>query len=171
VVEEFGIVVVGFGSPHGDDRAGWEVVERLDRRSEGWRESSRSAAQSLRVASKRARVVRVREGTQLIQELEGRRRLIVVDACRSGGPVGTISRFCWPDPRIRAHHDRSTHEIGLCSALELAEQLGKLPQYVEVFGIEIGDLEPIGGMSAEVLQAVETLAAVIFSEIDEAVHA
>ncbi len=161
-----GVVVAGFGSPHGDDRAGWEVVERL-----GTRAPLCVAAERGDGAAERVRVVRVREGTQLIHELEGCGRLIVIDACHGSGPVGTISRFRWPDPRIRRHHDRSTHEIGLCSALELAKQLGRLPPEVVVFGIEIGDDEPVGGVSGEVLRAVEELEAVIVAEIGEVVYA
>ena len=107
----------------------------------------------------------------MIHELEGCGRLIVIDACHGSGPVGTISRFRWPDARIRRHHDRSTHEIGLCSALELAKQLGRLPPEVVVFGIEIGDDEPVGGVSGEVLRAVEELEAVIVAEIGEVVYA
>ena len=43
-----GLVVAGFGSPHGDDRAGWEVVERL-----GMRAPLRVAAKRGDVAAKR----------------------------------------------------------------------------------------------------------------------
>ena len=52
-----GVVVAGFGSPHGDDRAGWEVVERL-----GVRDLLCVAAERGDVAANRVRVVRVREG-------------------------------------------------------------------------------------------------------------
>ncbi len=144
------LVVAGFGSPHGDDQAGWKLIARLSRRSE------------LPV-----RLVCVREGTQLIPELTDCNKLIVVDACRGQELVGTISRFCWPDPQIRQHHDRSTHEIGLSSALELATQLGKLPAEVVVFGIEIANEEAVGGISGEVLKAVEELEEVIVGEIRE----
>jgi hydrogenase maturation protease len=160
------VVVAGFGSPNGDDRAGWQLIERL-----GSRVPLRVAAEEGDVADNRVSMVRVRDGTALIHELDGCRKLIVIDACRGSGPVGTISRFRWPDARIRRHHDRSTHEIGVCSALELAEQLGKLPPEVEVFGIEIADDEPMGGIRGEVLQAIEKLAAVIAAELGETVYA
>jgi len=147
-------VVAGFGSPYGDDQAGWTLVARLTRRPE--------------LAT---RAIRVREGTQLIHEFTDCDRLIVVDACRGSGPIGTISRFAWPDSRIRRHHDRSTHEIGLCSALELAKQLGKLPAEVIVFGVEIGNADAVGGISGEVLRAIEELEEIVIGEIGEVVHA
>ena len=152
--DRWDVVVAGFGSPHGDDQAGWKVIARLARQPE-----------------LPARIVPIQEGTQLVDELEGCRKLIVIDACRSSGPVGTISRFRWPDPRIRQHHDHSTHEIGLCNALELAEQLGRIPPHVEVFGIEIR--RPSGDRHDECrgTAAVEELEAIIHAELYEAVHA
>src|SRR5262245_55275322 len=84
-------VVAGFGSPHGDDQAGWRFVGLLARRPDV-----------------RARLVKVTEGTQLIQELNGCRRLIVVDACHGGVRLGAITRLAWPDPRIRQYHNHST---------------------------------------------------------------
>ncbi len=148
------VVVAGFGSPHGDDQAGWQVVATLARR-----------------ADLAARVLSIREGTQLVGELDDCRRLIVIDACRSASQVGTITRFRWPDPRIRRHHNHSTHGIGLCNALELATQLGRLPPDVEVFGIEVCGLNPLAELSCEVEWAVQELAEIILVELCEAVHA
>jgi hydrogenase maturation protease len=144
------VVVAGFGSPHGDDQAGWHVVELLKRRP-----------------NLPARLVTIVEGTQLIDVLPRCRRLIVADACRSGPAIGTVSRFAWPDPRVRQYHNHSTHGVGLCNALELAEQLGYMPPEVEVFGIEIGDVRPLDGMTAEVARAVAALEEVIFCAICE----
>jgi hydrogenase maturation protease len=118
-----------------------------------------------------ARIVSIHEGTQLVDQLDGCRKLIVIDACRSCEPLGTISRFRWPDARIRQHHNHSTHGIGLCNALELAERLERIPREVEVFGIEIRDFQAIGTMSAEVLRAVNKLEAIIHAELSEAIHA
>ena len=148
------IVVAGFGSPHGDDQAGWQVVALLERRPD-----------------LPARFVTITEGTQLVEELDRCRRLIIVDACRSGGSLGTISRFQWPDPRIRQHHNHSTHGIGLCNSLQLAERLGRLPPSVEIFGIEIGKYQPVGQVSAEVLRAIVELEWIILAELCEFVHA
>jgi len=148
------IVVAGFGSPHGDDQAGWQVVASL----------ARQAHQAARFAS-------IREGTQLLGELECCRKLILVDACRSGGQVGTITRFYWPDERVRQHHNHSTHGVGLCRALELAERLGRLPREVEVFGVEISSLNPLADLSCEVKWAVDELTEIILAELCGATHA
>lgn len=147
-------VVAGFGSPHGDDQAGWQVVTVLGRRP-----------------NVPARLVKITEGTQLIDELEGCDRLIVVDACRGGSRVGAITRLEWPDPRVRQYHNHSTHGIGLCNALELAERLGRMPPNVEILGIDIGSYRPPDEISAEVAQAVSELGKIISAELCEKVHA
>ena len=148
------IVVAGFGSPHGDDQAGWQVVALLGRRHD-----------------LPAHLVKITEGTRLIDELDGCRRLIVVDACRGGRQIGSITRLEWPDPRVPQYHNHSTHGIGLCNALELAERLGRMPPNVEVFGIEIGSYRPLDEISAEVAQAVRELGEIISADLRETVDA
>jgi hydrogenase maturation protease len=148
------VVVAGFGSPHGDDQAGWRVVTLLGRRSE-----------------LPAHLVKITEGTQLIDELDGCRRLIVVDACRGVPQVGAITRLQWPDPRVRQYHNHSTHGVGLCNALELAERLERMPPIVEIFGIEIGSYRPLDEISAEVAQAIDELGKIISAELCETIHA
>jgi len=148
------IVIAGFGSPHGDDQVGWQVAARL-------------AVD----AGAAVRILAIREGTQLVSELDSCQRLIVVDACRSMSPLGTITRFRWPDPRIREQHGHSTHGIGLCNALELAARLGRMPADVEVFGIEISGPNPLAEISCEVMSAVDEVVEILRAELSEAVHA
>jgi len=142
------VVVAAFGSPHGDDQAGWQVIDTLQKRTD-----------------LPARIVAIREATELIEELDGCRKLIVVDACCAGDQSGTLSRFEWPDPRIEQQHCHSTHGMGVCAALRLAERLGRLPPCVEIFGIEVRDCEPGHEMSFEVWEAVKELEAVIYAEL------
>ncbi|MEX0613443.1 MAG: hydrogenase maturation protease [Pirellulales bacterium] len=148
------VIVAGFGSPHGDDQAGWQVVALLGRRPD-----------------LPARLVTITEGTQLVDEIERCDGLIIVDACRGGAQIGTVTRLEWPDPRVRQYHNHSTHGIGLCNALELAERLGRMPPNVDVFGIEIGSCRPLDEISAEVVQAVAELVEIISAELCETVHA
>jgi len=148
------VVIAGFGSPHGDDQAGWRVIEALQKRCHF-----------------PARLVTIHEATQLLDELDDCRKLIVIDACRSGEWKGSLTRFEWPDPRIEQHHSHSTHGMGVCGALRLAERLGRLPPEVEVFGIEIAEWEPGREVAFEVLEAVKELDAVIAAALCEAVHA
>jgi hydrogenase maturation protease len=147
-------VVVGVGSPFGDDQAGWRLVEILQRRP-----------------NVPARLKKVGEATQLIDELDGCNKLIIVDACRGVCKMGAVTRLVWPDSRIAKRHSNSTHGVGVCEALQLAERLGRLPAEVEIYGIEVGHCEPGREICFEVLRAVSELEAVIWAELVEAAYA
>src|SRR6478609_604315 len=61
----------------------------------------------------------------------GARRVIVVDAARSGAPAGTIHRFDAAEP-LPAGLGHSTHAFGVADAVELARALGRLPPELTV---------------------------------------
>jgi hydrogenase maturation protease len=152
--EHWATVVAGVGSPFGDDQAGWRIVEMLERRP-----------------NVRARFVKVHDVTELLDALDDCRKLVIVDGCRGVCRVGAVTRLTWPDSRICKRHSHSTHGIGVCDALRLAEQLGRLPPEVVIYGIEVGDCEPGREICLEVLQSVAELEAVIGGELYEAAHA
>jgi hydrogenase maturation protease len=148
------VVVAGFGSPHGDDRVGWRVIELLSR-------GNRCDA----------RLATISDGSQLVPELDSCRKLFIVDGCRSGLSAGSITRLSWPDARIGTLHNRSTHTFSVLSALRLAQQLNRLPARVDIFGIEIVSQAPLGPMSLLVAQAAHDVARLIAGELDEARYA
>lgn len=133
-------LVVGVGSPHGDDRAGWKLVELL--------------APHLPTD---VRAITLVEPLRLLDELAGVERLILVDACRSGMPAGSIVRLTWPDPTFATRHSHSTHGFSVAAVLALADQLGRLPPVVVAHGIEAstdGALEEISPAVARALLEV-----------------
>jgi hydrogenase maturation protease len=148
------IVVACVGSPHGDDQAAWRLAEMLHEH-----------------ADETTRVITVYDPTEIVDQLQGCRKLIVIDACRSGGEVGHVTRLRWPNRRIVQRHSRSTHGIGVSQALRLAERLGRLPLVVEIFGIEVADCFPGNEISLAVMQAVVDLEKVISYESREVLHA
>ena len=126
--------VVGVGSPHGNDRAGWLVAERLAAEP-GW-----DATDGVEVTS-------AGDPLRLVSLIDGCSRLIVVDACRSDRPAGTVVRTTWAEVRRGlagapgADAGPSSHGLGIVEALGLAEALGRLPDpsAVALVGIEAGD--------------------------------
>jgi hydrogenase maturation protease len=148
------IIVAGFGGPRGDVQAAWRVLTLLSQR------------QKLG-----ATLIRCDQHTQLVGQLDDCGTLIAIDASRGGSEVGSISRFQWPDPRIRQYHNHSVHGIRLCNTLQLAERLGQLPPTVEVFGIDIGGRELTDVVSPDVEQAVVEVERAVFAKICEAVDA
>lgn len=127
--------IFALGSPHGDDRAGWQCAERLRARLED-----------------RVLVVPLAAPLELLDQMAGCERMVVLDACRTGAPPGTLVRLEWPDPRIASAGFASTHQLGLADVLRLAETLQRLPRRVILFGVELRRAEP--GQTA-LSQAVE----------------
>ncbi len=113
-------LVIGLGSPHGDDAVGWQVVERLREKFE------RSV--TLRT---------IREPLQLLDFMNPAARFWILDACQSGAPVGTVHRFHWPSDQLENVRSTSTHATSLAMALQLAEVLGKLPAQITILAVEV----------------------------------
>jgi hydrogenase maturation protease len=149
----FATCCIGVGSPHGDDQAAWRIVERLLNRAEV--ESSLDAL----------RIVAVADPLHLLEHIDPCDRLIVVDACRTGAPPGTVSQFRWPDARIAHQHGRSTHGCDIAMALKLAEALDKLPDEVVLFGIEIEACRPGTDLSSSVVAGLDALERNLLREI------
>jgi hydrogenase maturation protease len=120
--------IFGIGSPSGDDQAGWLVVDAL--LSEGLRSRGDLRMEKLD-----------RPGANLIPLLEDASWVILVDAMQSGGPPGRIQHFDqndWPGYCQRL----SSHGFGVLDALSLAQALGNLPPRLDLYGIEMGSVNP-----------------------------
>ena len=153
-VDRSPILVAGFGSPHSDDQVGWRVAEMLEsRRLQG------------------VRILKVREPSALLHDLNGCERLIIVDACGAMAKPGRITHLRWPNPRIAMHASHSTHGVAVSEVLRLAEQLDRLPRVVEIFAVEASDDRPHSEMTPAVLHAAVEVEARILEEIQEAYHA
>ncbi|HWE37358.1 MAG TPA: hydrogenase maturation protease [Isosphaeraceae bacterium] len=143
------VLVVGLGSPHGDDQVGWAVVERL---------------RPLLPPFATARAVG--GGLDLLACLEGQDAAIVVDAAAPSGRPGRVHVLDWPCPDLVALRPLSTHGPGLVEALRLAEVLGRLPRRVRIYAVEVvsvrpgADLGPIatGGVDAVTMAILADLA-------------
>lgn len=142
--------VVGIGSPHGSDAVGWRVVDGLGE-----------------LVSPAVCVATLTEPTRLMPLLDGCGRAWIVDACRSEQPIGTISRFAWPDDRIDRSWTLSGHGIGLAEVLELAETLGAAPAKTVVYTIDIGcePNVPDGELSVPVAAAAREVRQRLLDEI------
>jgi hydrogenase maturation protease len=117
----------------------WEVVRQLQRR-EGWRGDI---------------VFHVVEGGPgLLDVLDGRGTLVLVDALASSEPSGTIQRLEWPEPRLEALRPGTTHHLKPVEALRLAATLGLLPARVVIWAVTGESFDPQSGLSAAVAAAV-----------------
>jgi hydrogenase maturation protease len=145
-------LVVGLGNPlRGDDGIGVRVVE------------------ALRKLSPTEDVEVVDGGTQglgIVSLVEGRERLILIDAADTGKSPGRFTRFTLDQVQLRgADQHLSVHSAGLRDALLLAQALQVLPDDVVIFGVQPANLDWVSGLSPEVEAALPELVAAVVDEI------
>ena len=132
------IRVLGVGSPAGDDGVGLEVARRLAARPPDGVE--------VRAVDRR--------GAELLELLDGADSVIVIDAARSGAPLGTVHELPLAALPRDPSAPLSSHGVGVQAALALADALGRrLPPGV-VLAIEGGDRAAMSPAVAEAIDAV-----------------
>lgn len=140
--------IVGLGSPHGDDRAGWAALAVLAERRLPTRIELRRCATP---------------ATDLWPALAGARRVVLVDAVaddepgrilRGGHAELAASRAAW-----------SSHGVALDTMLELARTFGTLPPELMWVGVTIDPARAEGeAISASVAAALPALAQAALEE-------
>jgi hydrogenase maturation protease len=144
-------LVIGLGNPlRGDDGVGVRVAQVL-------------ATQPL------PRGVEVVDGgTQglgIVTLMEGRQRVILVDAADLGQVPGRFVRFTPDQVRLLGDDEHiSIHGAGLRDALSLAQVLGVLPEEVILFGVQPAQVDWQNALSPEVEAAVPGLVEAILAE-------
>jgi hydrogenase maturation protease len=147
-----GTVIIGLGNPlRGDDGVGVRVAQVL-------------AMQALP-----GDVEVVDGGTQglgIVNLMEGRQRVILVDAANVGRAPGEFVLFRLDEVGLLGDdHSISIHSAGLRDALLLAQALQILPDEVLIVGIQPAHLEWDGGLSPEVEAVIPQIAGTILREI------
>ena len=147
--------MVGLGSPdRGDDAVGRAVARSVEARLPG------------------VVVVDHEDPTSLLDLWSGHDLVVVVDAVRSGAPVGTVH---WLETgemgtpvtaRAWTHTGHGgTHAIGLAEMVELGRALGRLPARLVVVGIEAESFDHGAPLTAQVAAAVPRAAARVCREL------
>lgn len=145
------VLVLGLGNPYrGDDGAG------------------RAAAHALRSTLGARAVVAECDGevTDLLGWLAQASAAVIIDACASGAPPGTLRRF---DVTAQSLPHRafsvSSHGLGLHDAIELARALGQLPRPCIIYAIEGADFTAGAAITPAVAAAATELAGQIQAEL------
>jgi hydrogenase maturation protease len=137
------ILVLGVGSPFGDDRFGWEAAEAL-----------RYSAAINTAAPGRIEILALdRPGAMLPVHWRETDIVILLDAVRSGAVPGT--RHCLDARDLPgAHVSCSSHGFGVASAIGLAQALGNLPSKLLLRGVEADPAWRDSGLSPAVVTAL-----------------
>lgn len=147
------VLIVGVGSPQGDDAAGWAVIERL-------RDSHDSRIESRNDITLHA----VGGGERLLDLIDNQWSLILIDALVGDAP-GSVVRLTWPGEQLEALHPGTTHGLGPAEALQLADSLSRLPPNVVIYAIGINSSKPCASLSPEVGRGVVEVVRRILEEL------
>lgn len=144
-------MVIGVGQAwRGDDAVGLEIAARL-------RAFLPSAVTVIEHSG---------EGASLMEAWAGFSQVVIVDAARSGAPVGTLHRVdaittSLPSGFFRA----SSHAFGVAEGIEMARHLKRLPPTLVLHAIE-GQSFALGAeLSPEVCGCLDMLAARVAAEL------
>jgi hydrogenase maturation protease len=100
-------------------------------------------------------------GVDLVDEVAGRDKLIVIDAVKTHLAPGTVLRFGLDKLVAKVDDMVSLHEFGLVETLNAAKCLGCMPRQVVIFGVAPADTSPgltLSDTVASVLSKVIRLA-------------
>ena len=143
-------LVVGLGSPYGDDQVGWIACEQLKK--------------ELGHLQKIAFVTTDRSGLDWLSRISEAGQVVFIDAMRSGEIPGTIRKIDLNTAQWnKSAASLSSHGISLNDAIEVAQSLGDFPEVSSVWAIEIdqcnidSDLsEPVKNMLITLLQGIKS---------------
>lgn len=103
-------------------------------------------------------------GIDILDQLEGEERLVVVDAVQLGGDPGTVHVLDWQDIPEMGPRPVSGHGIGVREAVELGKRLypERMPREISLVGIEGQCFDQLGvSLTIEVKNAVPRAAAAV----------
>lgn len=140
------IRIFGIGSPFGDDRLGWDIIQNLQHHK--------------KIMPLLTNLLYLeacdRPGLRLVNLMTGAKVVILIDAVKSGLTVGTIHQL-YNEEIEQIYPAMSTHSIGIGYALRLARELNSLPKQIIFYGIEIKEAIFHTHYSIEIKQAIATV--------------
>ena len=152
VTDRSPLLVMGVGNMlRGDDGFGVEVLAEVGARALPAEVELLDAGTSI---------------SDLMQELHGRRKVVVIDAVRGGEAPGTLYRFSPEDVAAEEVPADSLHQVGLLETLRLAELVDCRPEQVVIIGAQPGDTGLKVGLTPEVSAVVTKAADMVLAEID-----
>jgi hydrogenase maturation protease len=106
------------------------------------------------------------KGLDLVDFIEDREKVVVVDAVKAGAPPGTLFRFTDKDLAGKKGMIRSAHGIDLSDVIAIAAFTGKKPDIV-FLGIEPEDLNVGMELSPLIEKNIPVLINLVMKEIGE----
>ncbi|TVP81870.1 hydrogenase maturation protease [Thioalkalivibrio sp.] len=137
--------IIGVGSPVTGDDLGWAAIAAL-------KEAGLDHVAELLFLD--------RPGPALVDHLQGRDRVILIDAMQAGLVPGSVRALSHEELIVSAHPP-SSHDLGLAEALALARALDCIPAHLHVIGIETGPGLDGETRSVAIRDAVQVIQAIL----------
>jgi hydrogenase maturation protease len=145
-------LVIGLGNPlRGDDGVGVRVAQAL---------AAQTLPDDVEVVDGGT------PGLGIVNLMEGRQRVILVDAADVGKSPGQFVRFTLDEVCLLGDHQHlSVHAAGVRDALLLAQALKVLPDEVVIFGVQPVNLAWEETLSPQVEAALPSLITAVLAEV------
>ena len=148
-----GTVIIGVGNPLcTDDGLGIHFVHRL----QGLAESLPSGVEIVDGGT---------GGLDLLPFMEGKRRVIFVDAMDAGEEPGYIFRFQPEQLALEAHPEISMHDVDLASLLRTARLTEDYPDQVVIFAVQVKRVDLGLDLSSPVKRALDRVVELVLQEL------
>ena len=105
-------------------------------------------------------------GLDLVDFIEGRKKLIVIDAVNAGEKPGTLYRLTEENLDIKPKAISSFHEIDFIDALHMSEIVNSKPEEIVVIGIEPKDMSSGLELSPEIEERIPEIIKLVMKELN-----
>lgn len=109
-------------------------------------------------------------GVDLVDEVAGRDKLIVIDAVKTDLAPGTVLRFGLDTLVAKVDDMVSLHEFGLVETINAAKCLGCMPRQVVIFGVAPADTSPGLALSDAVTSVLPKIIQLALAEAEDLVQ-
>jgi hydrogenase maturation protease len=104
-------------------------------------------------------------GLDLVDFIEGRKKLIVIDAVNAGERPGTLYRLTEENLDIKQKAIMSFHDIDFLDALYMSETMNNKPEEVVVIGVEPKDMSEGLELSPEIEEKIPDIIKLVMKEL------
>lgn len=108
-------------------------------------------------------------GLDILNFLEGPKKVIIVDAVATGARVGSIHRFSANE--LKNHQSQGIffiHDLGVLDALCVGEHVQDMPDDIIIYGVEVERPSEFStGLTPEIRNAVLEIAGLIMNEVSD----
>ncbi len=102
----------------------------------------------------------------ILEYLENRQKVIIVDACSMGRKPGSLVCFAASEAHLILDQDpMSLHGLGLAEALQMGESLQMFPEDLKIIGIEPDSIQFNGKLSQPVQRALKMAVEKVHNEL------